>query len=243
MIHRENYTVAFEDCGKSDEASVIAILRMAENAASRNSDDAGDSVISTSLSSGIAWVMVEWNAKFVRLPKYGEKLSISTWSRWPENTRSVRREYLICAENGEHCVELSSKFMLLDLKSGSIVQLNEEFMKKYDPEDCYAFDISMLGLLREPKQYESETRLTLRRSDIDFNAHVHNLNYLNFALEALPEAVYDKADYDSLRIIFRKALKADDDVVCRYASNGDEHTVGIYGGDDVLRCIVQLKSK
>ncbi len=245
MVYTEEYEVTFEDCGKSSEMTLESILRVAENAASRHSDRADDNVISSSMNDGIAWVLVEWNVRLVRIPKYCEKLTVSTWSKGSENIRSVKREFLICDSNGSHCVEILTKFMLIDRKTGVPIRITQEIVEKYKPEDRTVFDESSLKIIKEPSEFENEIVIPLRRSDIDFNEHVHNLNYLVFAQEALPDDVYKNAQYSFMRIIYRRAMTAKDvAAVCKYAKAGDTHTVCIYSqADNVLKCIVAFTEK
>ena len=95
--------------------------------------------------------------------------------------------------------------------------------------------------LREPDRYAQQICLSLRRSDIDYNEHVHNLCYLDFALEALPLSVYQRqADFHKLRIVYKSPVKAGTTLVCRYAAEEQRHIVGIYGEDEGLRTLVSL---
>ena len=96
--------------------------------------------------------------------------------------------------------------------------------------------------LKEPKVYESEMPYRVRRSEIDLNGHVHNLCYLDFALEALPEDVYHNRDFHDIRITYRKEIGAEEkDVLFKYHNEDGIHTVGIYGADGILRALVELK--
>lgn len=245
MVFTEEYEVTFEDCSRSSEMTLESILRIAENAASHHSDRADDNVFVSSLNDGIAWVLVEWNVNIIKMPKYREKLNVSTWSRHSENIRSVKREFLICDTDGNHCIEILTKFMLIDRNTGIPLRITSDTVARYKPEDRAVFDESSLKLIKEPEVFDSETTIQLRRIDIDFNDHVHNLNYLMFAMEALPEEVYKNAQYSFMRIIYRRAMTAKDAAaVCKYAKVGNDHTVCIYSkADDVLKCIIVLTEK
>ena len=240
MIYTRDYEVAFEDCEHSMKMSPKGVLRAVERVASLHSDRVDDNVIDSSVNNGITWVIVEWNVKILRVPDYCEKVTVSTWSYCADNTRSVKRGALICDSQGNHLVEVLIKFMLIDRKTGLPLRITQEIIEKYKPEDKSVYDESNLGIVHEPKEFEREIVLPLRRSDIDFNEHVHNLNYLDFALEALPEEIYKRDDYSNMRIIYRRAMKSSDiAAVCKYAHDGKRHTVCIYSGETgSLMCIV-----
>lgn len=245
MVYTEEYEVTFEDCALTSKMTLESILKVAENAASKHSDKADDNVFDSSLNDGIAWVLVEWNLNILKTPKYRDKVTVSTWSRQSDNARSVKREFLISDNMGEHCVEILTKFMLIDRKNGLPLRITDEVIGRYKPEDKVVFDESSLNLIKEPACFENEITIPLRRTDIDFNEHVHNLNYLIFAQEALPEDIYKNAEYSFLRIIYRRAMTADDvAAVCRYSREGKEHTVCIYSQkDNALKCIIVFTEK
>ncbi|MBQ2661187.1 MAG: hypothetical protein IJF80_00865 [Clostridia bacterium] len=245
MIYTRDYEVAFEDCENSMKMSLKGILRAIENVASLHSDRANDNVIDSSVNNGITWVIVEWNMKLLRVPDYCEKVTVSTWSYMADNTRSVKRGALICDRDGKHLVEVLIKFMLIDRKTGLPLRITEDIIEKYKPEDKSVYDETTLGIVHEPKEFEREVILPLRRSDIDFNEHVHNLNYLDFALEALPEDVYKKNNYSNMRIIYRRAMKLSDvAAVCKYSRDDKKHTVCMYSKESgALMCIVVLNER
>ena len=81
----------------------------------------------------------------------------------------------------------------------------------------------------------------IRRKEIDLNGHLHNLCYLDIALEILPEEVYYERDFKEIRITYRKEIKADEkEITCKYKKENGTHTVGIYGQNGTLRSIVTL---
>ena len=49
--------------------------------------------------------------------------------------------------------------------------------------------------LKEPTAFSNEYTYTTQRRDIDVNKHMHNLNYLDLAYEALPEEVYFNQEF------------------------------------------------
>ncbi|MBO7136007.1 MAG: hypothetical protein J6V73_05210, partial [Spirochaetaceae bacterium] len=85
-----------------------------------------------------------------------------------------------------------------------------------------------------------EKTVEIRRSDIDFNDHVHNLVYLDYAMQALPEEVYKSAKFQSLRVTYKTAVTSGGSVRCKYAQIEDKHIVFIYNEEDQLCTMIQL---
>ena len=96
--------------------------------------------------------------------------------------------------------------------------------------------------LLEPREYSAQTTLSIGRRDIDLNGHVHNLCYLDFAYEALPEAVY-RAEFCDIRIAYRKEIRPYETIACKYVEKDGAHTVGIYGENGVLRALVAFSGQ
>ncbi len=91
-----------------------------------------------------------------------------------------------------------------------------------------------------PKEFVAEKTLVVRRSDIDFNMHVHNTTYLTLAMEVLPEELYKEQNFQAIRINFKKALLLDDVATIKLAQTEQGYTVAIYKEADQLCCLVDF---
>ena len=75
---------------------------------------------------------------------------------------------------------------------------------------------------------------TTQRRDIDVNKHMHNLNYLDLANEALPEEVYSNNNFNDIRISYKKEIKLGETVKCKYTFENDKHIVTVKSEDDKI---------
>jgi len=146
-------------------------------------------------------------------------------------------------EQGNLIIKASSKWVLLDTQKGKIVRIEPEIMQKYEPElNRIIFDIDEFDRIKEPEEYQHVTEYTVRRADIDVNNHMHNLNYIELANEALPEDVYKGALFNDVRITYKKEIKLGDIVKCKYAFKDDKHIVVVKNyEEDVLHAIIEMK--
>ena len=70
------------------------------------------------------------------------------------------------------------------------------------------------------------------RRDIDTNLHVNNLHYLDYAIEALPEEVYQNLP-NTVDIVFRKQIFLGTHIQCLYTKTEDgRHQVEIRSQKD-----------
>lgn len=71
----------------------------------------------------------------------------------------------------------------------------------------------------------TKQNIKLEKQTIDVNNHMHNLNYVDLANEALPEDVYKKAQLNNLRITYKKEIKLGETVKCKYSFADGKHFV------------------
>jgi len=245
MIFTTEFSPLLEDFDKNQKLTLAAILKYFENAGSRHSDAAGDSAIEVSETQGVAWVLTDWKACVKDFPKYGQKIKVETWSEGLVSAFGTSRNYYLYADD-KLCVEGTSKWIRLDINKGRPVKVDDDLINRYGPEPGKTvFNGERLAKISLPETFSSETKIALRRSDFDFNKHVHNLNYFDFALDAIPEETLKTSDFKNLRVSYKTALKEGDNALAKYANVEQKNVVAIYaqgtdGADGALACAVEL---
>ena len=141
-------------------------------------------------------------------------------------------------ENGNEVIRAAAKFALFDLTTSRLTRISEELFGSYQPEDKTVFEDAQR--LRIPLEYTSETELKLRRSDIDFNGHVHNTRYVDLAMEALPNEIFASDDFTDIHILYAKPVVERAVVKAKYVFKDFAHLVAVYA-DDVYCALVEFK--
>lgn len=231
MFYNEIYQPRISDYDRNGKLSYEAILQILETAGSHHSDTVGDSVIEGS-QSGIAWILTEWRVQVLRRTDSKEKLQIATWVRGKAPASTVFRDFILTDENGNEVIRAEAKFALLDLAAGRLTRISEELFASYLPEDKTVFDTAA-SRLRAPAEFDYEQTITLRKSDIDFNGHVHNTRYMDFALEVLPAEIYKKRNISDIRIVYAKPVKEGSVVTIKKLDEEKRYLICVYS-DDVL---------
>ena len=240
MILENEYTVKLSEIGKGNKVTNKAILSYLEDIGGVHSNKAGYGVFEIE-QTHLSWILLGWRLQVIRRPKYAEKIKIRTWSKGVIKLYTYR-EFEIYDEQGNLIIKASSKWVLLDIEKGKIVRIEPELMNRYEPEpDKAVFGIEEFDKIKEPDKYQFETEYTVRRADIDVNNHMHNLNYIELANEALPEEIYRGALFNDVRITYKKEIKLGDTVKCKYAFREDKHVVVIKNEDEsVLHAIIEM---
>lgn len=231
MFYKETYQPRVSDYDRDGKLSYEAVLQILETAGSHHSDRAGDNVIDGS-QNGIAWILTDWRVQIIRRTNSKEELHITTWVRGKAPASTVFRDFILTDDHGNEVIRAEAKFALLDLAAGKLTRISEKLFASYQSEDKSVFDTAATRL-RAPAEYDSEQTITLRRSDIDFNGHVHNTRYIDFALEALPSSSYANNNICEFRIVYMKPIKEDSAVTIKRFDDEKRYLICVYS-DDVL---------
>lgn len=238
MFYEEIYLPRVSDFNRNGRLSYEAILQILETAGSHHSDRANDNVIEGS-QQGIAWILVDWRVSVLRRTGSAEELNITTWARGKSGAATVYRDFILTDKSGDEVIRAEAKFCLLDMNSGKLVRISDALLKSYVPDEKTVFEADA-PRLRAPAAFICEKNLTIRRSDIDFNGHVHNTRYIDFALEVIPQDIFDADAFSNIHIVYSKPIKSGSTITVKYAVTKSGYFVGIYA-NDMLCTLIELK--
>lgn len=233
------YQPLIEDYNKDGSLKLESILKILENAGNRHSDTCGDNIL-TGSNNGVTWVLTDWYVEIDSYPKYGDKIVARTWSQNPDSIFGCSRDFEFYA-NDNLCIKGTTYWVLFDLTKGRPAKITPELIGKYQPENKSVFAEKMIKKLAVPENFSSEIEIKPRRNDIDFNNHVHNLVYVDYAMEALPQDVYEAHNFKSIRINYKTAVKSESKIIARYAFEDNKHIVCIYDEAGELKTTIFLQ--
>ena len=238
-VFEQNYRVSISQVGVSGLIKNIGMLGILEDAACRHSDLAGFGIKDIP-TKHLSWVLLNWKVKILKRISYGTDLKVRTWSKI-YNKFQTTRDFEVYDENDELVCIATSKWTLIDIEKASITRITDEIISIYNPEDKNVFENPEIDKLVEPSSFSSEFTYKTQRRDIDVNNHMHNLNYLDVAYEALPEDVYNSEECNNIEIMYKKGITANDSVKCLYSYENDAHFVTMKSEDNkTIHAIVKL---
>ena len=238
MIFERSYTVGNRDVGNNNKATNKAMLKYLENIACKHSDEVGYG-INTIEQTGVVWILLDWKFNVIERPIYGQTIKVKTWSRKMEKCYAYR-DFEVYDENENKIAKATTKWVLLDANTRKILRIPENFAVEYKQEtERHAFE-EETDKLREPENEEVSIELKTRRTDIDINNHVNNLNYLDFAYEILPEEVYNH-ELKNVRITYKHQTEPGETVNISYTKQEGKNIITIKTIDKTqLHAIVEL---
>ena len=236
MFYTEVYEPRLSDYNPKGNLSYEALLQILENTGTHHTMTVYDKVAS----GGIAWVLVDWRIEIARRPKQFQALHIKTWVHGKAPASTVCRSFIVTDDQERELLRACAKFALVDIQAQRMTRIGEELFHSYGPEEVAAFDAEA-PRLREPETFDAAQAIPLRRSDIDYNGHVHNTRYLDFALEALPEADYAADAFTKIRVVYRAAVKPDSHPAIKCAAINDGWLLSV-AADDKIYALIALQT-
>ena len=226
MKFEREYYVGIKDIGLNGKMSNYGMLSVLEEIASAHSDTVGYGVNDIENKKKV-WLLMDWKLKVLERPNYGSNIKAKTWAR-PITKRpfSTYRDFEVF--DGEKRVAIAtSKWILFDLKTNKISKITDDIIDLYKPENEKVFEEDEIEKLKETKELDGYIEYDVKRADIDVNEHMHNLNYLKLAYEALPENVYDAEEKNNVRIMYKHQILLGEKVKCYYNNQENKDIITI----------------
>lgn len=225
-LYTKNFSVNFSDVGENNRLTNKGLLRLMQEISGIHSDSLGYGVNDTP-KTGLAWLILNWKLKVFSRPKWNTNLTLKTWARWQKSLYSCRDIEVYDDENNLIAVA-TSKWILFDVNKQSIFKITPEVRNKFPALEKSVFEGEAIKKLKEPTTSNFVCEYKIQRRDIDTNHHVNNLNYLDYAYEALPEDIYTNIDFSNVEILYKHEAKLGDTLSIFYSHTGDnEHIITI----------------
>lgn len=241
MSYKKEYEVRIEDIRLENKATNVAILKMLEEIAERNSSEVGLG-FENMPETNSAWLLLDWQIKIIKRPSYKEKVDVETWSRKIERCYGYR-DFEIYNKNKELLLKGTSKWVLIDVIKRKPIRISEENIKKYQEYNDKGYDVfenEIEKIVQVPNEKQNFVRkYEVQRRDIDGNKHMNNIAYLEVANEILPFEIYQKNMYNNIRINYKKELKYGESVDCYYANIDNKHIITLKN-DNKIHATIEL---
>lgn len=194
--------VSYYDCDNNSRLRPSNILRYFAEISTRDLDK-GFKNISKMDELGYGWMLARWKVSIDKYPKTGDKILMETWVS-KVNKFYMHREYIIKDMDENILIKGSGLWIFIDTAKRKLIRLTDEFFDmdfihdKSNFEDFYTFT---------DDDYRVESKLKVRRSDIDANQHVNNIKYLDWIMESVPEEIYLGHTISEFDIQYKKEIQ------------------------------------
>jgi len=158
-----------------------------------------------------AWVLAQVLISMDRYPRFQEVIKIKTWSNGPDG-RYAMRDLEITDADGKSLGKASSTWFVIDIHEKNICRLDDYFRD-------YKYENIKYALGRRPerikpiKEADRESIINCKYSDLDINAHVNNVRYVDHILDMFPSKFRMSYDVHELEMNFLKEAKEGDELI------------------------------
>lgn len=219
--------IAYSDVGPDQRLTHQGLLRILQEAAAIASDEAGYGLKDIPRT-GVHWILTGWRVELRERPLWRAGLRVETWPRTMDGFLSDR-DFLVW-DGDVLAAQGTSRWVLMDAVTGRLTRVTDVVRAAYqDQMDTrFVFDgAALTSNGKTPEDAPVSFAATVGRRDIDTNHHVNNLHYLDYAIEALPEEVYQTLPA-TVEIAFRRQILLGTPIRCLYSLTEDgKHQVEI----------------
>lgn len=238
-VYSRKIKLRYSDIGRDNALNLKSLIGYLQEMAGAHSSKAGYGLNDMSVTH-VTWLLLDWKVKMLSHPCYGEELTINTWPRCFEKCYSYR-DFEIFDSNNNLVAITSSKWLLINCDTKKIERITPEIANSFGIVDKNVFEDKLDEKPKAPDNLTLNFKYKIQRRDIDTNGHVNNLHYIDYALETLPEDVYNNNEFDNIEINFKKEIKSGDTINCYYSFENNKHIVTIKSEDDsILHSIIKL---
>ena len=191
---------------------------------------------------GIGWLLLSWHLKMYSYPEGDSTIEIRTWSRGIKGIHA-RRAYEILDEEGNLIAEADSIWALVDINARKPIRPLPGMAEAYSAIDRMPFENEKVRIA-EPEIVDSKISLKVQRRDIDTNRHCNNTKYIEYAIEAIPESLYDEKHIEELEIVYKKQVVYDETIEVTFSEiSNDECINQVIKDDGEVATLIKTKWK
>ena len=157
-----------------------------------------------------AWVMSKMRLEVINLPKWKEKVTVKTWIKSLENSRSTR-----CLElyrGNEKLVGCETYWVVMNTQTRrpENLALQHEHFIKFPENNASEKEVQKINL---NVAFKKVLDYRVQLSDIDIVNHANNVKYLEWCLNAMDAKFVLRQKIKGFEMNFLKELNLNDDVV------------------------------
>ena len=234
MVYRMTLTPMLEEYGKDFCLSPAGILKIFENTAMHHASAVGDAV-SDCHARGEAWYLTDWYVEIYSRVPMGLRVKVETFCRKSRRMSGFLRDFLMQDGEGNVIARSTSRWARVQTDTKRLLRVGEDIFEKYGAEERSVFDggFPLSHLRQSTLPVVCEKEIALRRNDFDMNDHVHNLVYLDYALEAIPYEAYRERKMRAFHISYLRPICAADRVIARRSDCEEGYAVSLEVGGEV----------
>ena len=232
-MYKIDTKVRYSECGEDGKIKLASIINLFQDASSAQSESLGvgmDYLKSVKR----AWVLNSWQIIVERYPKAHEEIEVTTW---PTGFRGVfgPRNFCLKTQDGEMLAYAHTLWVYMDFENGMPTKPSEEEKAIYGTEPPLEMEYASRKI-KMPEEAKVVDTISVRKYHIDTNNHMNNCQYVQMAVEVLPEDFRTK----QVRVEYKKSAVYGDKIVIKMAEEEERIVVELCDEYEVPYAVVEF---
>lgn len=206
--------VRYSEVDRDGRLTMAALINYFQDCSTFQSEDLGVGIRYLQ-ERHLAWVLCSWQISVDRYPELGEKITVGT-SPYDMKGFLGYRNFALLGEDGAFLAKANSLWSLLDMQKGRPVPVPEDMLAKYRLEPRLEMEYASRKITVLGERSEREP-ITVKKHHLDTNHHVNNQQFIDMAMDFLPEEFV----IGQVRAEYRKQAFLDDVLVPGVIYNGE----------------------
>ena len=179
----DRYPIHSYEIDRHSRLSLISAINYFQESAWRNAEALGLGFKELAAKDRF-WVLSRLYVEMYRYPLWGEEIRLETWPKGMESLFALRDFRIKSADGQELLGAGASAWLIIDGTTHRLQRVEHVC----NDMPCYPQNATdhQLGKIALASAMTSQTRIIAGYTDLDVNAHVNNVSYLNWAINYLP---------------------------------------------------------
>ncbi|MBQ8229893.1 MAG: hypothetical protein IJZ32_04290 [Clostridia bacterium] len=205
--HIQEFSIKYCDADFKDEIKPSVVLSLMEEVACASADELGFGYAFIK-PRGYAFMVSNIYCEFLRPVRLGERVKVKTWPLPPSHV-IFGREYRFVSQEDETLINASSRWCLVDMASGKLVQskvIENQDYSTYNTARAIE-DVKWKIPAFKPQEAELKFQMTVANSEYDHNMHVNNTRYADYCFNCFSIAELSEKKLKSFGISYVKQCR------------------------------------
>lgn len=232
-MYKIDTCVRYSECGEDGRLRLGAIVNYFQDSSSAHSESLGVGMDYLKEKKR-AWILNSWQIVVERYPKAGEEIQVTTW---PTGFRGVfgPRNFCMKTRSGEMLAYANSLWVYMDIENKCPTKPDEAEKATYGVEPPLSMEYASRKIQKAEGAKKVDT-IRVRKYHIDTNSHMNNGQYVQMALEVLPEDFCVR----QVRVEYKKSAVYGDRILIKMATEDARIVVELCDEYEVPYAVVEF---
>jgi medium-chain acyl-[acyl-carrier-protein] hydrolase len=208
LVFRKEYPIHTYETDVRGFVRPTALLNFLQDSAGEHAGALGWSVPDL-LKKNMTWVLSRYHLRIYRYPSMGRRLEITTWPSGKSGYYATR-DFDVADAEGQ-VLSATSSWMIIGLEKKQPIKIDAVIDVPY-AIDRRALD-DPFASLPAVEDRQAEVRFRVESAHLDWNRHVNNAVYVQWALEAVPKDILLKSRPAAIEVAYKAEAFYGEEVV------------------------------